>query len=82
MDFRYAAVFGHSLASGYDTLLLDVVQGDQMLFVHADETEASWELYMPLIGNVRPLHVYAAGGTGPAAAEQLAKNTLQRAATR
>ena len=67
MDFRYAEAFGDSLASGYDTLLLDVVQGDQTLFVHADETEASWRLYTPLIGKVRPLHFYAAGTMGPAA---------------
>ena len=67
MDFRYAEAFGNSLASGYDTLLLDVVQGDQTLFVHADETEASWRLYTPLIGKVRPLHFYAAGSMGPAA---------------
>ena len=73
MDFRYAETFGDSLASGYDTLLLDVVQGDQTLFVHADETEASWRLYTPLIGKVRPLHFYLAGGMGPTALARLTK---------
>jgi glucose-6-phosphate 1-dehydrogenase len=73
MDFRYAETFGESLASGYDTLLRDVVQGDQTLFVHADETEAAWRLYTPLIGKVRPLHFYAAGGAGPAGIAQLAR---------
>ena len=66
MDFRYAATFGHSLSSGYDTLLQDVVQGDQTLFVHADETEASWRLYSPLLRKARKLHRYPAGGAGPA----------------
>jgi len=66
-------VFGQDLASGYDTLLLDVVQGDQMLFVHADETEAAWRLYTPLIGKVRPVHSYAAGGAGPAELTRLTK---------
>jgi glucose-6-phosphate 1-dehydrogenase len=80
MDFRYAETFGDSLASGYDTLLLDVVQGDQTLFVHADETEASWRLYTPLIGKVRPLHFYAAGGTGPAALAQLTKPAARNGA--
>ncbi len=80
MDFRYAEVFGDSLASGYDTLLLDVVQGDQTLFVHADETEASWRLYTPLIGKVRPLHFYAAGSTGPSAVAQLAKSAARNGA--
>jgi glucose-6-phosphate 1-dehydrogenase len=80
MDFRYAEAFGDSLASGYDTLLLDVVQGDQTLFVHADETEAAWRLYTPLIGKVRPLHFYAAGGMGPAALDQLTKPAMRNGA--
>lgn len=71
MDFRYAEAFGKSLASGYDTLLLDVVQGDQTLFVHADETEASWRLYTPLLAAPRKLHRYPAGGAGPVAAARL-----------
>jgi len=74
MDFRYAEVFGESLASGYDTLLLDVVQGDQTLFVHADETEAAWQLYTPLLGKLRPLQTYPAGSRGPAAMAQLFKS--------
>jgi glucose-6-phosphate 1-dehydrogenase len=81
MEFRYAEVFGDSLASGYDTLLLDVVQGDQTLFVHADETEASWQLYTPLIGKVRPLHFYPAGGTGPPAVARLIKPAVRNGAT-
>ena len=82
MDFRYAEAFGDSLASGYDTLLLDVVQGDQTLFVHADETEASWQLYTPLIGKVRPLHFYAASGSGPAALAKLMKPAAHVAVNR
>ena len=82
MDFRYAEMFGQDLASGYDTLLLDVVQGDQMLFVHADETEAAWRLYTPLIGNVRPVYPYAAGGTGPAELARLMKPAAHNAAGR
>ena len=81
MDFRYAEVFGDSLASGYDTLLLDVVQGDQTLFVHADETEASWQLYTPLIGKVRPLHFYPVGSMGPTAIARLLKPALRNGAT-
>jgi len=80
MDFRYAEAFGESLASGYDTLLLDVVEGDQTLFVHADETEASWRLYTPLIGKVRPLHFYAAGSRGPDVLKQLTKPAVRNGA--
>ena len=78
MDFRYAEAFGAPLAAGYETLLLDVVQGDLTLFVHADEAEASWRLYTPLLRKQRQLHPYPAGSSGPAAAGRL----MQRAALR
>lgn len=71
MQFRYADAFGTPLSAGYETLLLDVVQGDQTLFVHADETEASWRLYTPLLHWHVPRHSYPAGSWGPAAADKL-----------
>ena len=71
MDFRYAEAFGAPLSAGYETLLLDVVQGDLTLFVHADEAEASWRLYAPLLRRRWPLHIYPAGSVGPAAASRL-----------
>ncbi|MGZ8202180.1 MAG: glucose-6-phosphate dehydrogenase [Burkholderiales bacterium] len=71
MDFRYAEAFGAPLSAGYETLLLDVVQGDLTLFVHADEAEASWRLYTPLLRRRWPLHIYPAGSVGPAAASRL-----------
>ena len=39
LDFRYDEAFG-ALPDAYETLLLDVVTGDQTLFVHAEEVEA------------------------------------------
>ncbi|HZE60516.1 MAG TPA: glucose-6-phosphate dehydrogenase [Burkholderiales bacterium] len=66
MTFRYAEAFGRSRSTGYETLLLEVVRGDQTLFVHADEAEASWRLYTPLLRKRRRLHSYPAGGPGPA----------------
>jgi glucose-6-phosphate 1-dehydrogenase len=74
MQFRYAEAFGN-LSTGYETLLLEVMQGDQTLFVHADETEAAWKLYTPLLRKRPALHPYAAGGWGPAAASRLVHAT-------
>lgn len=70
MRFRYPTAFG-ALSAGYDTLLLDVVEGDQTLFVHAEETEASWRLYTPLLRDRAPAQSYKAGSWGPPAADQL-----------
>lgn len=71
LDFQYAEAFG-PLPEAYETLLLDVLTGDQTLFVHSEETEASWELYTPLLERQDlPIHSYRAGSWGPSAAEQL-----------
>ena len=75
MQFRYADAFGTSLSAGYETLLLDVVQGDQTLFVHADEAEASWQLYAPLLRRHMQREPYPAGSWGPAAADKLIEKT-------
>lgn len=71
MQFRYAEAFGVSLSAGYETLLLDVVQGDQTLFVHADEAEAAWRLYTPLLHRHAQREPYASGSWGPPAADRL-----------
>ena len=71
LDFRYAEAF-EPLHDAYETLLLDVLTGDQTLFVRADEVEASWELYTPLLGRIDlPVHPYPAGSWGPEEAERL-----------
>ena len=70
MKFRYPSAFG-ALSAGYDTLLLDVIEGEQTLFVHAEETEASWRLYTPLLGERPPVLTYPAGSWGPPAAAEL-----------
>ncbi len=70
MDFRYADVFG-ALPEAYQTLLLDVLEGDQTLFVHASEAEASWQLYAPMLERRGPPDPYPAGSWGPAEARRL-----------
>jgi glucose-6-phosphate 1-dehydrogenase len=71
LRFRYADAFGHDLPDPYETLLLDVMQGDQTLFVQAGEAEMAWRLYMPALENRPEVHRYAAGSWGPEAARRL-----------
>jgi glucose-6-phosphate 1-dehydrogenase len=74
MQFRYPEV-SDSLWDGYETLLLEVLRGDQTLFVHADETVAAWQLYAPLLRRrAKPLP-YPAGSWGPPAANRLMQDT-------
>jgi glucose-6-phosphate 1-dehydrogenase len=64
LHFRYSGVYGE-LRDAYETLILDILEGDQTLFVRGDEVEASWEVYDPLLRLEKdPIH-YAAGTWGP-----------------
>jgi glucose-6-phosphate 1-dehydrogenase len=64
LHFNYDQEFAR-IPEAYQTLLLDILVGDQTLFVHADEVEASWALYAPLLDGRRAVHPYAAGTWGP-----------------
>jgi glucose-6-phosphate 1-dehydrogenase len=70
LHFHYQEAFG-PLPEAYRTLILDVIQGDQTLFVRSDEVEASWELFTPLIESERTVFPYPAGTWGPKEADQL-----------
>ena len=56
--------------SAYGHLLLDALEGDPSLFVHAEEAEESWRIVEPIIEawerNEVPLLEYPAGTSGPA----------------
>lgn len=64
LDFNYADAFGR-IPDAYETLLRDIAKGDQTLFVHADETEAAWRLYQPILEADLPLYPYKTGSWGP-----------------
>lgn len=66
---RYDDVL-ESAPQAYETLLADVVEGDQTLFVHAEEVEEAWRIYQPLLDR-SDIHTYPAGSDGPESAERL-----------
>jgi glucose-6-phosphate 1-dehydrogenase len=70
--FDYRSQFPDGLPEAYQTLLLDVLHGDQTLFVHAEEVEQSWRVYAPLIENPPPVRDYAIGSWGPPEADAFA----------
>ena len=75
MDFRYSDYFHLPSATGYETLLYDVMIGDQTLFQRADNVEAGWAAVDPILTewakNGDSLQRYTSGSTGPAAADRL-----------
>ena len=71
LQFRYSDVFGPHIHDAYETLLLDMLSGDQTLFVRSDEVEEAWRLYTPLLENKHDINSYPAGSWGPSESEQL-----------
>ncbi len=70
MYFDYEEEF-QQLPDAYQTLLFDVMTGDQTLFVRGDEVEASWRLWEPILQlDDHPVYPYAAGTWGPAATNE------------
>jgi glucose-6-phosphate 1-dehydrogenase len=76
MDFKYGDYFGTAPATGYETLIYDVMIGDATLFQRADNIEAGWSAVQPFLDyrSANPpanFPNYAAGSEGPAAADEL-----------
>jgi glucose-6-phosphate 1-dehydrogenase len=70
MHFRYAEAFA-PLPDAYQTLLVDIVRGDQTLFVRADEAEEAWRVYTPTLEHPPTVHRYPVGTWGPREANRL-----------
>lgn len=70
LHFHYKQAFD-DLPGAYQTLIFDILRGDQTLFVRADEAEATWKLLMPLIEKRIPLESYETGTWGPKKADEL-----------
>ena len=65
LRFSHDDVYGR-LPEAYRALIQDIIEGDQTLFVRADEVEASWRLYDPILDCDADIHPYEAGTWGPA----------------
>jgi glucose-6-phosphate 1-dehydrogenase len=75
MGFSYQDAFDAGTPDAYETLLLDVMEGDATLFMRADQVEAAWGVVEPVLKAWRdqaqqPVP-YAAGSWGPDEADEL-----------
>ncbi len=76
MVFDYSGKTKADSPEAYETLLLDIISGDQTLFMRADQVEAAWEVVMPVLNsweNSRTPNFpnYPADSWGPENAEAL-----------
>ncbi|MBP7148637.1 MAG: glucose-6-phosphate dehydrogenase [Acidobacteria bacterium] len=76
MNFSYAETFSRPLEEAYERLLLDVMLGDQALFIRSDFIEHAWRAVDPLLvasqdAALPPPEEYEAGSGGPTGADRL-----------
>ena len=71
LDMSFAEALGGDMESqdAYERLIMDVIRGDQTLFMRGDEVEAAWKWIDPIMedwdaSNQKPAQ-YDAGGSGP-----------------
>ena len=75
MDFQYDKAFGEAPpTTAYETLLLDCMLGDPMLFTRDDFVDLSWQLITPILNRWKEdgkkgLYFYEASTWGPPAAD-------------
>lgn len=64
-----------SIPDSYERLILDVIMGDNHLFIRSDELKATWDLLTPLLHEIDEQKVapemYTFGGRGPVGAYYL-----------
>jgi glucose-6-phosphate 1-dehydrogenase len=76
MVFDYSGNNTVESPEAYETLLLDTIEGDQTLFMRADQVEAAWELLIPVLNSWQSKKSinfpnYSADSWGPEIAEAL-----------
>ncbi len=78
MDFPYYQNYQGPIMDAYEKTLIDVIQGDQMLFWRQDGVELSWAYFDPIIeacetcpDPARHLQLYPAGSWGPPEAQSV-----------
>jgi glucose-6-phosphate 1-dehydrogenase len=62
---------GQDLPAPYEVLLHAAMNGDSGRFTRQDSVEETWRILQPLLDNPPPVHEYANGSWGPAAANKL-----------
>ena len=85
LDMSFAEALGPEAADvpdAYERLIMDVIRGNQTLFMRGDEVEAAWAWTDPIIAGweargARPLP-YAPGSTGPEEALMLLHRDARR----
>ncbi len=61
MDFCHKCEFGPNTPEAYESLIYEIMEGDQTLFTRWDSVEASWKIIDPIIKQKKQLFYYEEG---------------------
>ncbi len=71
LNLSFADTFTERTPDAYERLLMDVIRGNQTLFMRRDELEAAWAWIDPIMRawkeSDKPPQIYSAGTWGPTA---------------
>lgn len=77
LNLRYDAAFNEDIPDAYECLLLDVLEGDESLFIRSDELAAAWDIFTPLLKSIEQKQMepefYPFGSKGPERVKALAE---------
>ncbi len=76
MSYSYGGTLHELPFSAYETVLVDVMEGDMTLFTRGDQAEEAWRVVDPILEAwapkpARDLPVYEAGSWGPEVGDAL-----------
>jgi glucose-6-phosphate 1-dehydrogenase len=76
MEYAYGSTLNELPFSAYETVLIDLMEGDGTLFNRGDQVEEAWRAVGPLLeawqtAPARGIPIYEAGSWGPEAADAL-----------
>ncbi|XP_072976083.1 inactive glucose-6-phosphate 1-dehydrogenase 4, chloroplastic isoform X2 [Typha angustifolia] len=75
LNLLYRDKYNVEVPDSYEHLLLDVIDGDNHLFMRSDEVEAAWNILTPIMHEIDEKKItpelYEAGGRGPVGAYYL-----------
>ncbi len=75
LNLSLAEEYDERVPEAYERLLMDVVRGNQTLFMRCDEVEAAWNWVETILGSWKDakmgVDIYEAGSKGPEAAHRL-----------
>lgn len=72
MEYCHSSRFFTGALSGYETLLEEVMRGEQSVSVRSDEIEYAWNIIDAIKPGAAPVHEYDQGTQGPQAATEFA----------